>query len=332
MREKVKELCDLFIENKKSIEKGFKLESVYMTYVAAAQLSAKGQVADVQKLRECEKVLNKSTGALSEFRGHAKLPMLVKLADKEDGAAFIQEVSDIEKQFKKGIADSTYRLLTAISIAESAEEFQQDSLIETTKEIYKDMKAHHKFLTDYEDMPAAALLAMSKRPVEVISEDMETCFNLLKKKFRRSNSTQSAAQILALSDMPAEIKAQRLIDLYDALKAEKCYIGSGYKEFSILACLAINEMEINDLVSELKEADLYIKGHKGFGNFSFDATKRRMYAALMVLSADDTTTAFRTSAISSTIATEIASAIATEVAIMCSLIATTSAVAAASHH
>ncbi len=331
MRENVKNLCDLFMENKRRIGKSFAWENSHMPFVAAAELTVKGAMADVEKMKECEGILKKNTGAFSELKGFAKLPLLVKMIYKEDPADFIAKVQKVEKSLKKPISDANYRLLTAISLVEFADESQYEEMVETTKLIYNDMKSHHKFLTASDDMPAAALLALSGRPVEVISEDMEACFNILKTKFKRSNGTQSVSQVLALSTMDITVKCQRLIDIYDALKAAKCGIGSGYREFSILACLAATEISVDELVQEIVEADLYIKSQKGFGSFSLDTTKRRLYAALMVLTAlsDGATVS---GAVSNAVAAEIAAAIAEEVAVICSIMACSTAAATAAAH
>jgi len=326
MQEKVKRLCDIFVENKNVIRKNFQWEHEYMSFAAAAQLACKGRRADVETLKNCQKILKNNTGIFSEMRSYVKLPLLVNMTAKDDPESYLQEVKRVNGNLKKQTFDYGYRILAAMNICENVADIYHDERTQTTNEIYSEMKKKHSFLTDEQDMPAASLLALSNKSTMALTEDMEACFALLKKRFHRSNANQAISEVLALCDGTPQVKAQRAIDIYDTLKKNKCSLESGSIQLAILGCLASLNLSVETICNEVKETELYLKQFKGFGSMSLGSYLRRMYAAMLVVAAyTDDADASVSTAISSSVTTSIA----TEIAILCCIIACTSSSAAA---
>ena len=96
-----------------------------------------------------------------------------------------------------------------------------------------------------------------------------------------SDTAQAAALVLSMSEKPADAKVESFISLYEALKAAKHNTSKG-KSMSIYAAFADTDIPRDELVSEIGEADDWLKGQKGYG-FLSNSDVRRVMAATLVL-------------------------------------------------
>ncbi len=62
MTDPVRERCELLVENRSNIHKSFLLEKELMSVASALIFTSKGEKADIDKLKEARKILNRSAG------------------------------------------------------------------------------------------------------------------------------------------------------------------------------------------------------------------------------------------------------------------------------
>ena len=281
----IREKCTLLVENRKAITKAFKWESGLMSLAASSLYAAMGKAADPEKLKECEKMLKSETSVLSEFRGNVKMPLLCKMALSENPQEYLGRVRYIYSLLQKSkILGDEYRVLAAMTLCDHLGDKAPESYVEKTNEIYSAMKENHKWITSNEDIPFAAMLAVTGQDIGTISENSENAYSVLKKYFRDSNAVQALSHVLSLEDLDVEENCAKTVAIYDYLKEQKHKFGKSY-ELATLGSLAMLDIPSEKLGDFIIYADEYLKDEKGFGDWSLGATERRMYAALMVLSA-----------------------------------------------
>lgn len=122
-------------------------------------------------------------------------------------------------------------------------------------------------------------LAFSDKTDDALIEDMEACYKALKTKFSSSGDAQTAAQILAVAEGSPEEKAQRVIDLYNALQESDVEYGR-FRELAPLAAFSSIDSTTQNLVEEIKEVDAFLKTQKGYG--SGKEKERAMHAVMIV--------------------------------------------------
>lgn len=277
----LKNQCELFVQNKRDLEKVFKWEMDIMTIAASSIFTSKKQTIDPDRLKECKKILKSKAGMFSDFRGVIELILLCKMAISSNPEEFLDNVQNVYSMLVKGIfSGSSYKVLSAILIVEYTNQYEY--YVERTMEIYKRMKEEHKWLTSQEDMPLATILAISNKNIEYLIRDMEESYSILHKYFHSSNAVQSLTHMLCLNEEAPQVKCQQVIDLYEKLKERKHKYGQSY-ELASLSALLMLDMNLDEIVDEMIEVDEYLKDQKGFGNFILGASHRRMFATQIVL-------------------------------------------------
>lgn len=311
MNQELEKNCGLFIENKGVIEKGFKLESAYIYPMCSSIYTSKKMHVDMDKMKECDKILKGKTGILSDFRGNVRMALVSMMAISEWPEEFLSRVMNTYEMLKKGkLFGSEYLIVAAVAICSNVDAGRQEEIVGKTKEIYKLMKENHPMLTSDEDSIYAALLAVSGLKIEEVIEGMETCYQNLKPKFFSGNAVQSLSHILALCKDAPEEKCKKVMDIFNKLKTQGKKYGTGY-ELSILGGLALLDMEADTIVSEVIEVDDYLKKQKGFGMLGIGSTQRLMYASLLVMNLHmPETESLQTAALNSVIALIISQQIA----------------------
>lgn len=283
MDTELKEKCDLLVKNRKTITDAFSWDSTLMSLAAAALYTSTGLAADKTRLKECEAIIKKKTGAFSEFRGNMKIPLLCKMALSDYPEKYFENVETVYKLLNKSKwIGNEYKIIAAMTICDHVEESEYALFVDRTNDIYSRMKQEHPWLTSDEDIPLAAILAVSGLNVDQLIEEMERDYAILKKTFHDSNAVQSLSHVLALDAQPAEVKCAKVESIYNELKAIKHKYGSGY-ELATLGTLTMLDMAEQTVAKLIAEVDDYLKGQKGFGDIVLGATERRLYAAQLVL-------------------------------------------------
>ena len=331
MREAITNKCDLLIENWKLIHKGFWLENGNLAAIAAATFAEKDKTADVEKLKECQKILKKKEGIFSEFRGNSELIVCSKMALSDDPERYLEDVTGVYAKFQKGkFWESNYRALAAMTICDAGKTSEADAIIEKTNEILRGMNKAHPFLTSDEDTCFAVLLAMTDKKTEDILEELEEAYQNLKKKFTlHDNAVYSLAQVLTSYAGNAQDKADKAIAVFDAFAAAGAKYGKGYELASLGTLIGLNAAP-EDIASEVSETADYLKGNKGFGSFDMGKATRLMFGTMMV-AGDNSDENYKVGA--SVISGAVARVVAEQTAMLVAIIAasTTSATTSSSN-
>ena len=279
----LKEKCDLLVKNRKTITSAFAWDSDRMSLAAATLYTSSDLTADSEKLKECEAIIKAKTSTLSEFRGNVKMPLICKMALTDDPKKYFDNVETVYRLLNKSKwIGNEYKIMAAITICDYADVSEYELYVNRTNEIYSRMKQEHKWLTSDEDIPFAAMLAVSGMDVDKLIDEMELNYKILKEKFHDSNAVQSLSHILALDEQPAEVKCAKVESVFNELKAMKHNFGTGY-ELATLGTLTMLDIQEKEVAKLIAETDDYLKEQKGFGNFALGAKERRLYAAQLVL-------------------------------------------------
>ncbi len=328
MNSKVQERCEIFLENRDKIHKAFILENNMIEIVSAASLAQDGVAVEVDKLKECRKLLTKKEGYFSDMRGNNELIIAAAMTKQEDPEKYVDEVHNVYKIFQKGkIFGSGFRALAAKAIVEAGHYSDAEPIVEKTTAILKAMTKRHPFITDDRDTSLAAILAMTDKSVEEIDNEVEEIFSIIKGKFvLHDNAAHSLSQILAVYDGSPASKSERILTLYEAFKNADVQYGKDY-ELATLGSLYNVDKNADDLASEIIETAELFKKHSGFKFLDMSNTHRLMFGTMMVASVYSPDYSDVGSASISGTAAIVA---AQEAAIMVTVVAASSAAAAAS--
>ena len=326
MRAELKSRCDLFVENRDEIKSAFHWESAYLYPMCAYLLATKQRRVDIDALKECHTLLKDATSVFSNFRGIAKMTIVTQLSLTSNREESIREMLKLYERLKDTVGRGSFMVVVANIMMQLASPEQYEAIMGKTKRLYDGMKQDHPILTSKEDMPFAALLAMSEREERVMLKDMEACYRIMKHEIFSQNGLQSLSHILALYDVSPEIKCNKVIHIYNALKGKGYPYGKTY-ELSTLGMLAMLDIDEDTLINEIIEVDEYLKNVRGFGPFGIGAKQRLMYAGMLVSSfyLNEITT-MQAAAVSGVISIVIAN----EVAMMAAMAAASAAAASAS--
>jgi hypothetical protein len=280
MNDKLQSRYELFIKNYYIFKNGFAWDE-HMFYPLCANLfTEKNLTADIEQLRVIKDLVKSKTGMFSYFRGSSILVTIAALGVDANPKQKLEKALMIYDLLKKEFFSSYYLPTAALMLADLVLADQLEATVSRTKQIYNLMKSKHPFLTSGEDSTFAALLAMSDLSNEQLVDEMERCYQLLREKFY-SGSVQSLSHVLTLGEGLPERKSQLTIELYEAFKSSGLRYGKSY-ELPALGVLALLQVDIKTLISEVTEVDNLLKGEKGFGAFGIGAKQRLMYAGMIV--------------------------------------------------
>ena len=284
MTENLRNRCELFERNRSAVSGKFLFENNIMSIAAGLIFTGAAKEADIEKLKECRRILKKHTGVFSEYRDTIKLALLSEMALAEDPEQYIEDVKAVYQKMHKGhFKDNSYMVLAAMLICDLGRQEDADEIIEKHNEIMQQMNQEHPILTDSEDISYVILLALSDRPADAILRDMHAYSDYLNDAFRHKvgkDSVQGLSEFLALTDGDVQEKCDKVIRLFYALKDRKAEIGGGHVFFALGTLAGIDDTAEN-IVSEILEAEAFLKNCRGFDEKSIDRKDRLMFAVLL---------------------------------------------------
>lgn len=280
MNEILKEKCDLLVANRNAIKESFKFEYNVSCAVASLLCCAKDRKADIDKIKECKKIIKKKTSMLSNFRGNIFFTTAAVLSLSDNPEKLMDDINDVYKMLKdKGFDGSEFLGLAAIIIAQRLDQYEPERVAGKAFKIYKSIKLKHKFLTGSDDYAFTVMLAMNEKTVEEIVEETERCYLELKKDLSSGNAVQSLSHVLAMDERSYEEKCQRVTIIYNKLRDRGYKFGKG-SELVTLGVLEMIDCDIDELVDNIAETDIYLKSFSGFG-MSIGKQQRLMYASTL---------------------------------------------------
>ena len=313
------------VENYRILSGRNKMEFPEMVLACAGIFLAAGVTPDMNRLAECKKLLKSKAGIFSNFRGSDELLVRCKMALSADPELYFENL-EREYQRIKTFFSGEQTVLAAMILAEQGSSVED--LAEKTKQIYKDMKEAHPWLTSENDLPFAALMAVSGRDAASVYAEAEEIYALLGKNLHADKDTrQMLSHILAIRSGSAAEKCEKLCALADGLKAAGHSLGRGSR-LAILGILADSTLPTASLVERICETDDFLKQYKPFhGIFGVGKDCRRMFAVQIVHSSLSNEDSLGTSAM---VAASVELAIITMILLM--IIVSTSASYHATSH
>lgn len=280
MDQKIEKKCSELIENFRILDAGNKLQFTEMLLACAGIYLAAGVTPDTDRLEACRKLLKSKEGVLSNFRGIDELLIRCKMALSDDPELYYENLKK-EYQSIKTFFSGEQTVLAAMILAEQGP--AAEGLAEKTKQIYKEMKDAHPWLTSENDLPFAALMAVSGRDASAVYSEAEEIYALLKGNLHAGrDALQMVSHILAIREGRAAEKCEKLCALAAGLKAAGHPFGSGNR-LAILGILVDSGLPTDALVDQICETDDYLKQFKPFhGILGVGKDSRRMFAAQMV--------------------------------------------------
>ena len=326
MNETLQARAARFIEDRDAIRAVFKLESDYIYPVCAQIFLAADRPVERERLERCKALVKSTTGPFSSFRGNIRLPLLCMLATVDDPEDRWARTERAYALLKNEFFGSEYLALAALLLADTVQEADLPALAGRGRDLYDRMRREHPFLTGQEDSVFALLLAQSDRSDDELTEDMEDCYARLDERFPKGNGLQTASHVLALSPAPPETKAQRVVDLFDAIERGGGKYGKDW-QLPILAVLSLGESPVEKLAGDILELDEYLSRQKGYrGMFGLDRRTRIMHAAMLLSLPDRQPGLMNAAAQQTTLAI-----IAAQQALMCAVVASSAVSSAAAN-
>ena len=185
MDRQIESKCLGLVENYRVLAEGNKLEFTEMNLACAGIYLAAGVKPDMEKLKECKKLLKSKAGIFSNFRGSDELLVRCKMALSPDPENYFDRLES-EYQRIKSFFSGEQTVLAAMILAEQE---SSEGLAEKTKQIYQDMKGAHPWLTSENDLPFAALMAVSGKDAAAVYAEAEEIYAILKKNLRADRDT-----------------------------------------------------------------------------------------------------------------------------------------------
>ena len=330
MREIIKNKVDLLVTNKAKIEKEFKWGYALMNIAAALVFTGAQKEVDIERLKECKKILKKNTGTFSSFQGNSEAVTVSKMALADDPEQYIKDVKAIYEIInKKHTFDNPYLIQGAICIYEAGRMNEAEAIYEKFTKLYKKMDKKHPILTSSEDIVYVILLAMTDKDVDTIFNEIEECYTYLKKEVKikvGNNELQGLGEILALTDGDIREKSDKVVNLYNTVLEHGVKWGKEHNEFGSLGTLIDLNVDNDALIDEIVEVSEYLKDSKGFSGWTLDKKQRLMFSAMLVGdSYSENGSLMGSSAVNSTVAMVIAEEVAL---MMCLMVCTTAATTA----
>ena len=279
MDRQIENKCLNLVENYRILAAGNKWEFSEMLLACAGIYLVAGVTPDMSRVKECKKLLKSKAGIFSNFRGQDELLVRCKMALADDPALYFD---NLEREYRslKTFFSGEQTVLAAMILAEQD---HREGLAEKTKQIYKEMKEAHPWLTSENDLPFAALMAVSGRDAASIYAEAEEIYAYLKENLRVDRDTlQMLSHILAVRSGRADTKCENLCALAGGLKTANRSLGGGSR-LAILGLLADAGLSADALVERIAETDDFLKQYKPFrGIFGVGKDCRRMFAVQMV--------------------------------------------------
>ncbi len=287
MKDNVKERCDLLVRNKNLIHKAFTCEHDLLEVSAALIFTGKNMEADIERLKECKKILKSNVSAFSGIRDLGSILTVSKMATSNAPEMYLEDLQKVYKILKKGRPfESSYVVLAASNVIECGKVNEIEALAKRFNEIDKRMNKEHPILTDGEDLSFAMLLAMSGKDTESIINDMENCYKYMRslKVNAAPNGIHGLSQVLTLMGGDMKNKCDKAAEILKKFKEHGTRYGKE-AELPAIGALVDIDADADTLVTEVIEAADYLKQHKGFGSMHMDKAGRLMFAALLIAEA-----------------------------------------------
>ncbi|EOC99239.1 conserved protein YeaA [Caldisalinibacter kiritimatiensis] len=169
------------------------------------------------------------------------------------------------KMTNEGLKSGTYSSISALALMSNNENLKDiQQKIRKAKDIYKEMKSNHFFLTSQSDYPLAILLSKYDKPTSEIIEEIEYYYTELSDgPFKKGNTLQLLSHIMMLSDTENKnFMVKRCNEIYDKLKTQGIKIKRMH--YPAIGMMAIIDSELDKEIEFIKNIADIINKQKRF--------------------------------------------------------------------
>ena len=89
MKEMLRAGCELLADNRDLLSKNFSWGMEMLSLAGSVIYTGAGRLADIERIKECKKILKKNISMFSEFRGNMEVPVLCKMALSQDPEKYL---------------------------------------------------------------------------------------------------------------------------------------------------------------------------------------------------------------------------------------------------
>ncbi len=235
-------------------------DSRRLRYAAMAAVGCEGAPTDVARgIRRMEKSLKEASPWHLNIGTHLRFIVAAILYQNGDSArAFMNELRRVRKLFRgermpRALAFELIAILI-LRIQAGGSTIAQNT-VRRTRDIYDEMKQHHRFLTGADDLPACAILAGQEGTPTHLVDKTEAIYEELRSQgFKKGNPLQTTANVLSLAPSSPHEPARRAANLKDEFKQGGVRISQRYyDELAILSFLSQHTSRIIDRVLANRE-------------------------------------------------------------------------------
>ena len=285
MNEALNEKCELLLKNYSAIQKKYFISDKLLSLVASLIFTSADKKADIDRLTECKKILEKNTGLLSNLRANPKLVLLSKMAISDDPEQYLSNVSDVYKKIHKGKQlETSYMALAAMLICDLGRQDEAEVLVSKAEQIKSRLNKEHPVLTDSEDTSFIMFLALTEKSADRIVSDIDEAYDYLNntcKSKASNNAIHNLCEVLAVTYGDTKEKCDKVMRIFNTFSARGVKYGTD-SEFVILGSLINVKVDTDTLVNEILEAEVRLSDLKGFKDSEMDRKKRIVYASMLV--------------------------------------------------
>jgi len=235
-------------------------DSRRLRYAAMAAVGCEGTPVNVAEgIRRMGKALQEASPWHLNVGAHLRFIVAALLYQNGDSArGFMNELRRVRKMFR---GERLPRALMFELIAILILRIQADGTaitqhtVRRVREIYDEMKRHHRFLTGADDLPACAILAGQQGTPTNLVDKTEAIYSELRAEgFQRGDPLQTTANVLSLAQSSPHDLAGRTARLKEGFKKNGVRIHQrDYDELAILSFLSQQTARIVDRVRANRE-------------------------------------------------------------------------------
>lgn len=282
----VQDKCDDLLEIYQAMAKVERLALPNLILAGAGIYLASGKPLDVERLQQCKRILKEREGIFSDFRGNAEFIICCKMALSDSPEQYLQHLQLVYNALKPGkVLGSELAVIAALTLVDRVEPDRYEEVIARTKQVYQEMKKAHRWLTGEDDLPFAALMAITGSDARAMHEEAEQIYEILRDTLRADKDTlQTLSHVLSLYVGTAQEKCDKITSIARRLSDTR-HPMSPDKQMAVLGTLAASPLTADELTVQIIETDDYLRRFKPFkGVLGISVNTRRMYAAQIVQS------------------------------------------------
>ena len=271
----------LLLKNEQAIKEAFRWENRLVQKFGALQWALECKPVDVKKVRETMDCMKQQTSVLSHFRNNNLFLIASAVTMEGSISLFDETLACYDRLKQRGFKRSVYLPYVAYFLATNVAPADVTATMDRALLFYKKMKEEHYWLTSKEDHMMAMILAHSHQDVEATIQEAEACYTYLNERgISKGNALQTMSHLLTLSPDAVSVKCDRLLAIEQALKANKIKLQSYSR--SLVAILALLDVEVEPLVQQIAQMDRELSQQKGFGNFILGRSNRALFSVSLV--------------------------------------------------